>query len=64
MKEGLSIHPIAPDELEVVAEMNRQLQSDEGSRVMSLDDAIKRLSKWLDDQYTCCVFRQDGQIAG
>ncbi|GGX38689.1 GNAT family N-acetyltransferase [Saccharospirillum salsuginis] len=64
MKERLSIQPIAPEELELVAEMNRQLQSDEGSRVMALDDAIRRLSKWLANEYSCHVYRVNGQIAG
>ena len=64
MKQGLSIHPLALDELETVAHMNRQLQRDEGSHVMAQDDAVRRLSKWLENEYIGYVYRVSGQIVG
>lgn len=64
MKQGVSIHPLAPGELDTFAAMNLQLQRDEGSRVMALEDAIRRLSHWLENDYTCLVFQLNRQLAG
>lgn len=64
MELTLSIHPLTPDELGIVADMNLQLQREEGSRVMLLDDAIRRLSLWLAGDYVCHLYRFDQRLAG
>lgn len=62
MKPRLTVHPLAPKEL--VADMNLQLQRDEGSHVMPQDEAIRRLSQWLAGDYVCHLYRFDQRLAG
>lgn len=58
------IRPVDEHELRRVAQMNIQLQRDEGSRDMTLEDALARLERWLKQTYRCVVFTQDGELVG
>ena len=60
----LDIRPVRGNELRRVAQMNIQLQRDEGSREMSTEDALARLERWLKKTYRCIVFTQAGKIIG
>jgi ribosomal protein S18 acetylase RimI-like enzyme len=60
----LDIRPVLEHELRRVAQMNLQLQRDEGSREMTLEDALARLERWLKQTYRCVVFTQDGGLVG
>ena len=61
---GLDIRPAREDEMRRVAQMNIQLQRDEGSGEMTPEDALARLERWLKKTYRCVVFAQDGKIIG
>ena len=60
----MDIRPVQEQELDRIAQMNIQLQRDEGSRVMTRADALARLERWLKGTYRCVVFVQDGGIIG
>lgn len=64
MEPRLTVHPLAPWELGMVADMNLQLQRDEGSHVMPQEEAVRRLSQWLAGDYVCHLYRFDQRLAG
>jgi GNAT superfamily N-acetyltransferase len=44
-----------------IAELNRQLQQDEGAAVMNAHDLAIRLAKWLETDYRGVVFEREAQ---
>lgn len=64
MQETLVVQKLRREDIPFVAEMNIHLQQDEGSRVMALDNAIERLSRWLSRDYSCWVFSLGAQVIG
>lgn len=51
-------------ELDRIARMNVQLQREEGSEPMAVEDALARLRDWLAGEYRCVVFSEGGTLAG
>ncbi len=64
MPEKLTVQKLRQEDIASVAEMNVRLQQDEGSRVMALNDAIERLSRWLSHDYSCSTFSLGHQVVG
>jgi ribosomal protein S18 acetylase RimI-like enzyme len=53
---------VTPEDISILVDLNRQLQSEEGSEVMSTTNIRRRLTKWLSTDYQAVVFEQADQL--
>lgn len=54
-------HP-SLDDIEILVDLNRQLQQDEGATVMNPAALRRRLAKWLANGYQAIVFEKGGEL--
>ena len=63
MPPNLSLRPATADDLERLAEMNRQLIEDEKSaNLMDVERLRERMRRWLETDYRAVLFMQDEVI--
>ena len=58
----MKIHAIRPEHFAEISVWNRQLQIDEGSLVMSLEEIERRMKSWFSEKYSGCIFDSDGPV--
>jgi GNAT superfamily N-acetyltransferase len=61
----IALRPATPDDLPLLAEMNRQLIQDEGSRnPMDLAALVERMCAWLGGEYRVILFTRGNAVVG
>jgi len=62
---SVTVIPATPDDVQLLAQMNRFLIEDEGSaNPMSIEELCQRMKLWLEDEYQAVLFYRAKKVVG